>query len=156
MVRIAGRSRLRKKRLAPRWGDSLAPLLDVIFLLVIFLLVSARFDSTQAITVDLPEANGDVKKASRSEPLLVTLLENGELHWRGEQISPQQFSEALKELDPEQRLRPFTIRADRSVALESGIQLLEILGLLGWSQVEFEVSPAPTDLRLLEDYPSDR
>ena len=128
----------------------------VIFLLVIFLLVSARFASTQAITVDLPEAHGDVKKASRSEPLLVTLLENGELHWRGEQISAQQFSEALKELDPEQRLRPFIIRADRSVALESGIQLLEILGLLGWSQVEFEVSTAQEVPRHLEDSPSDR
>ena len=41
MRRISVRSRFRRKRLTPRWGDSLAPLLDVIFLLVIFLLLEA-------------------------------------------------------------------------------------------------------------------
>ena len=156
MRRISVRSRFRRKRLTPRWGDSLAPLLDVIFLLVIFLLVSARFDSTQTITVDLPQAHGEAKNATRSDALVVTLLENGDLRWHDQQISPRQFSDTLQKLDPEQRLRPFTIRADRSVALESGIQLLEMLGLLGWSQVEFEVSPAPEDLRHLEDSSSDR
>lgn len=156
MARVRSRSRLRRVRLSPRWGDSLAPLLDVIFLLVIFLLVSARFDHTQTISVDLPKAHGETKRTGVTEPLILTLHKDGNLSWMGQQVSTLQLSDLLSQLPPEERLRPLTIRADRQVALESGIQLLEMLGLLGWSQVEFEVSTAQEVPRHLEDSPSDR
>ncbi|MDE0960675.1 MAG: biopolymer transporter ExbD [Planctomycetota bacterium] len=145
------RSRLGRKRLTPGWGDSLAPLLDVIFLLVIFLLVSARFDQTRTIVVDLPEAHGTMVQATTLDPLVLLLLEDGSLRWRGDSISPSQLSDQLTQFPPEQRLRPFTIQADRGVPLQSGIQLLEMLRLLGWSQVEFEVSGTPDTTGILED-----
>ncbi|MGE4618981.1 MAG: biopolymer transporter ExbD [Planctomycetota bacterium] len=156
MGNSSSRSRLRRRRLSPRWGDSLAPLLDVIFLLVIFLLVSARFDRTQTISVDLPKARGEAKQVTTIEPLILILLENGDLRWREQQISPAELSQQLSELPQEERLRPLTIRADRTVALESGIQLLEMLGLLGWNQVEFEVSAPSEPPSHLEDRASDR
>ena len=150
------RSRLKRRRLPPRWGDSLAPLLDVIFLLVIFLLVSARFDHTQTIAVDLPQAQGETKPTSVVEALVVTLREDGSLLWLDQEVSTQQLTDLLSQLPPEERLRPLTIRADGDVALETGIQLLEMLGLLGWSEVEFEVSGLNKVPSLLEDSPSDR
>ncbi|MEC9476496.1 MAG: biopolymer transporter ExbD [Planctomycetota bacterium] len=156
MTASRNRSRLRRRRLQPRWGDSLAPLLDVIFLLVIFLLVSARFDRTQTMTVDLPEAQGETKSASVVKSLVVTLLEDGTVLWREQAVSPDQLTELLSQLPPEERLRPLTIRADGGVALESGIQLLEMLGVLGWNEVEFEVSAPNKAATHLEDSPSDR
>ncbi|MBT5737311.1 MAG: biopolymer transporter ExbD [Planctomycetes bacterium] len=149
------RSRLGRRRLTPRWGDSLAPLLDVIFLLVIFLLVSARFDQTRTIIVDLPEAKGTVVQSSSLDPLVLLLLEDGSMRWRGDLISPSQLTDQLTQFPPEQRLRPFTVQADRGVPLESGIQLLEMLRLLGWSQVEFEVSGTPDATGFLEDRDSE-
>ena len=71
-------------------------------------------------------------------------------------MSTQQLTDLLSQLPPEERLRPLTIRADGDVALETGIQLLEMLGLLGWSEVEFEVSGLNKVPSLLEDSPSDR
>ncbi|HIG05077.1 MAG TPA: biopolymer transporter ExbD [Planctomycetes bacterium] len=148
-------SRLGRRRLTPRWGDSLAPLLDVIFLLVIFLLVSARFDQTRTILVDLPQAEGTVVQSTPLDPLVLVLLQDGSMRWRGDLISPSRLTDHLTQLPPEQRLRPFTVQADRGVPLESGIQVLEMLRLLGWSQVEFEVSGAPDATGFLEDRDSE-
>ncbi len=148
-------SRLRRRRWVPRWGDSLAPLLDVIFLLVIFLLVSARFDRTRTIEVDLPEAKGEIVQTTALEPLEVVLLKDGSLQWKGEDVTPRQLADRLALLPSEQRLRPFTVQADRGVVLESGIQLLEMLRLLGWSQVEFEVSGPLNGSGIIEDSDSE-
>ncbi len=148
-------SRLRRRRWVPRWGDSLAPLLDVIFLLVIFLLVSARFDRTRTIEVDLPEAKGKIVQTTALEPLEVVLLKDGSLQWKGEDVTARQLADRLALLPSEQRLRPFTVQADRGVVLESGIQLLEMLRLLGWSQVEFEVSVPPNGSGIIEDRDSE-
>lgn len=148
-------SRLRRRRWVPRWGDSLAPLLDVIFLLVIFLLVSARFDRTRTIEVDLPEAKGEIVQTTALEPLEVVLLKDGSLQWKGEDVTARQLADRLALLPAEQRLRPFTVQADRGVVLESGIQVLEMLRLLGWSQVEFEVSAPPNGSGIIEDRDSE-
>jgi biopolymer transport protein ExbD len=77
------------------------------------------------------------------------------MRWRGDLISPSQLTDQLTQFPPEQRLRPFTVQADRGVPLESGIQLLEMLRLLGWSQVEFEVSGTPDATGFLEDRDSE-
>ena len=149
-------SRLRRRRISPRWGDSLAPLLDVIFLLVIFLLVSARFDRTRSIEVDLPSARGEAALHNDAvEPLILVLLADGQLRWRGETVAPGQLTARLDQLPPEDRLRPFTVQADRTVPLEAGIQVLELLRILGWSQVEFEVSGTPEGAGILENPPSE-
>ena len=70
--------KLRRERSAPKWGDVLAPLLDVIFLLVIFLLVTASFDDRQLIDVQLPQARGDSAVTAKELDAVLSYFEQYE------------------------------------------------------------------------------
>lgn len=144
--------RLRRRRSSPSWGDVLAPLLDVIFLLVIFLLVTASFDDRKLIDVQLPQARGGeaaTTPESADQHRILVLLADGKIRWLDTIFSLSDLTPVLAQLPEESRLQSFTIQADRGVNMESGLQLLGELQLLGWSSVEFEVSPPsspPADL----------
>ncbi|NCF55935.1 MAG: hypothetical protein GWP41_06670 [Planctomycetia bacterium] len=137
-------SRFRRRRQIPRWGDVLAPLLDVIFLLVIFLLVSASFDDTQLIEIQLPKARGSAEAQPSSEsvdPMILVLMEDRKIRWRDQFHTLEDLLPLLDQMPEESRLRAFTIQTDRNVDMETGLQVLGELQNLGWSSVEFEVSP---------------
>ena len=136
--------KLRRKQSAPKWGDVLAPLLDVIFLLVIFLLVTASFDDRRLIDVQLPQARGGETPADTDpdDPgQTIAILSDGTLRWQDRLFTLEELTPVLAELPEETRLQSFTIQTDREVSMESGLQLLGELQLLGWSSVNFEVSP---------------
>lgn len=136
--------KLRRERSAPKWGDVLAPLLDVIFLLVIFLLVTASFDDRQLIDVQLPQARGDsavTAKSPEENGQVLVLLGDGTIRWQNGLFTLQELTPLLAQLPEETRLNSFTIQADQEVSMEAGLQLLGELKLLGWSSVNFEVSP---------------
>ena len=46
---------------------NLTPLIDVVFLLLIFFMVSTTFTRETQLSIDLPEAEGDVKQSSDQE-----------------------------------------------------------------------------------------
>lgn len=136
--------KLRRKGAAPKWGDVLAPLLDVIFLLVIFLLVTASFDDRQLIDVQLPQARGDSTAGPQEKEdsgLILVLLKDGSIRWQDNVFTLEELTPLLAQLPEETRLNSFTIQADQEVSMEAGLQLLGELKLLGWSSANFEVSP---------------
>lgn len=123
----------------PRWGDSLAPLLDVIFLLVIFLLVSARFDHQAVIDVKLPEASSADSSGHPSEPRTITLHSDGSLKFQGKSMTFNELKVELSILPAEERLLPVVIRGDREAQLGAGVELLDLLRSQGFQDALFEV-----------------
>ena len=134
-----GMRRLGRRRITPRWGDSLAPLLDVIFLLVIFLLVSARFDHQAVIDVELPTASSTTSSSGASTPRIITLHADGSFELDGQMMTSHQLSLALSLLPPEERLLPVMIRGDRKAQLGDGVELLDLLRVQGFHDAVFEV-----------------
>ncbi|MGB1072129.1 MAG: ExbD/TolR family protein, partial [Planctomycetota bacterium] len=96
--------KLRRKGAAPKWGDVLAPLLDVIFLLVIFLLVTASFDDRQLIDVQLPQARGDSNASPQEKEesgLLLVLLKDGSIRWQDDVFTLEELTPLLAQLPEE-------------------------------------------------------
>ena len=58
---------------------SLTSLIDVVFLLLIFFMVSTTFDRQAALKVDLPEASADPVENQDSEPVIVSVDATGQL-----------------------------------------------------------------------------
>lgn len=134
-----GFRRLRRRRIIPRWGDSLAPLLDVIFLLVIFLLVSARFDHQAVIDVKLPDASNTTSPGTSVDPRTITLHSDGTLEFQGQAMSVVELRTALSLLPAEEKLLPVVIRGDREAQLGAGVELLDLLRSQGFHDALFEV-----------------
>jgi biopolymer transport protein ExbD len=63
---------------------NLTPLIDVVFLLLIFFMVTSRFSEFSQLTVNLPEAKGGVRSDDTSLVLIVDA--NGQMRLNGEGV----------------------------------------------------------------------
>ena len=79
----------------PEVSINLTPLIDVVFLLLIFFMVSASFSELTQLVVDLPEAQGD--PANTDNALLLVVDVQGDMTLDGEPVpnDPRGLSVAL-------------------------------------------------------------
>ena len=79
----------------PEVSINLTPLIDVVFLLLIFFMVSASFSELTQLVVDLPEAEGD--PANTDNALLLVVDVQGDMTLDGEPVpnDPRGLSVAL-------------------------------------------------------------
>ena len=115
---------------------NLTPLIDVVFLLLIFFMVSTTFDTTSQLKINLPEASqNDIKK--EATPLNLMIDARGRFFLNSREISSQK-SEALKAA-LEQVLkgsnRPIVIQSDAKTPVQSLVTAMDVIARLGLSRV---------------------
>ena len=115
---------------------NLTPLIDVVFLLLIFFMVSTTFDTTSQLKINLPEASqNEIKK--EAQPLNLMIDARGRFFLNSREISGQK-SEALKAA-LEQVLngtnRPIVIQSDAETPVQSLVTAMDVLARLGLSRV---------------------
>jgi len=115
---------------------NLTPLIDVVFLLLIFFMVSTTFDTTSQLKINLPEASqNEIKK--EAQPLILMIDARGRFFLNSREISGQK-SEALKAA-LEQVLngakRPIVIQSDAESPVQSLVTAMDVVARLGLSRV---------------------
>ena len=116
----------KKKRLS---SIGLISFTDVIFLLLIFLLISSNFITHSGIKVDLPGSNSQQNEYNKN--ISLTLTKNNEVFINNEIVSWAELPEVLNRKlidDPEQVV---VVRADETVQLKNVVKLLDIAKLSG-------------------------
>ena len=78
----------------PNVAINIAPLVDVVFLLVIFFAVSTTFLETAGLKLELPESGSTVEKNPKQ--LTVFLATDGSLSFDGERLELAQLRERLE------------------------------------------------------------
>lgn len=116
---------------------NLTPLIDVVFLLLIFFMVSTTFTKETHLEVDLPEAAGD---ATVSDDLVLEILITDEGHYsvNGKPLVNTQgetLKRALKELSEGKRDLPLIITADAKTPHQSVVTAMDISGQLGFDKL---------------------
>lgn len=116
----------RKKRIST---IGLISFTDVIFLLLIFLLISSNFITHSGIKVDLPGSNSQQNEYNKN--ISLTLTKNNEVFINSEIVGWEELPEVLNRKlieDPEQVV---VVRADETVQLKNVVKLLDIAKLSG-------------------------
>ncbi|MDP8268523.1 MAG: biopolymer transporter ExbD [Candidatus Tenebribacter davisii] len=116
----------RKKRIS---SIGLISFTDVIFLLLIFLLISSNFITHSGIKVDLPGSNSQQNEFNKN--ISLTLTKNNEVFIDNEVVSWEELPGVLNRKlidDPEQVV---VVRADETVELKNVVKLLDIAKLSG-------------------------
>ena len=116
----------RKKRIS---SIGLISFTDVIFLLLIFLLISSNFITHSGIKVDLPGSNSQQNEYNKN--ISITLTKNNEIFINNEAVGWEELPEVLNRKlieDPEQVV---VVRADETVELKNVVKLLDIAKLSG-------------------------
>ena len=115
---------------------NITPLIDVVFLLLIFFMVSTTFTKETRVNINLPEAQGE---ASDNEPkaLEITISATGEYAINGQALLNNEMDTlkaAMKKEANGKRL-PVMISADAKTSHQSVITAMDVAGQLGFIQI---------------------
>ena len=131
----------RSKRTARTLLVELTPMIDVVFLLIIFFMAAARFAQETRAEVELPQERGEQHEAEEAG-LIVNLTSGGVLIVDGETIELEDLEQMINARvqrlpgrDPEQM--KLTIRADRSANTAHLNRLIRILEEAGLGTASF-------------------
>ena len=104
---------------------NLAPLIDVIFLLVIFFAVSTTFLETAGLQLELPESSSTAKR--EVEDITVFLGADGELSFGDEQVDEEQLKEKLREAMNETDRKVVVLRADTHTEHGAVVEIMDLI-----------------------------
>jgi biopolymer transport protein ExbD len=117
------------------------PLVDVVFQLILFFLVSTTFAVLPAITVTLPDA--ETAEAAAVGDLTVTVDSGGTLFLNGLTVTSAALSDALAALDTGPLPRsdyPVRLEADRNAPHGAVVAVLDTLRQHGFATVTLRTS----------------
>lgn len=102
---------------------NLSSMTDIIFLLLIFFMVSSSYIQTKGVLVEKPES-----KTATSEPAVITISIDKNLRYYYEQelISLQEIENRLTLKKKEKENLTVSLSADKSVPIEKVISLMDI------------------------------
>lgn len=119
----------------------LTPLIDVVFLLLIFFMVSSTFIRETEVKIDLPEASGEVREVE-SDVVEITVDRGGEYSVNGRILVNAELAtllRALRELqasgatvNPEKRV---IITADANAAHQFVVRAMDAAGKVGLTRI---------------------
>lgn len=117
---------------------NLTSLIDVVFLLLIFFMVSTTFERTAALRVDLPEASATVPPNDRPERLELVIDAEGRM-WLNENrlvdSRPETIDAAFQEAAGSDRDLPVILRADADTAHHFVVTAMDVTQRLGFTRM---------------------
>lgn len=119
----------------------LSPMLDVIFQLILFFLVSTTFNLLPAINVNLPKSS--TSSGAESSGITISVEENGNLWFNDEKVSEKELSNLLSNFDTKEIERknfPVLISADENVRNGKIVELFDIIRISGFASVSLRTS----------------
>jgi biopolymer transport protein ExbD len=125
-------------------GMNLVPLIDVLFILLIFFIVTfamARFETELNISVPAADS-GKQNDRSRGE-LVINVRRDGTLVWNSRVLTEKQLMAQLMEIARFDRNRAIIIRGDAKTEYDKIVQVLSVTHAAGLHHVSFAtVTPA--------------
>ena len=116
----------------PRLSIELTPMIDMVFLLLIFFLVATTFHQTEReMQIALPTARSAAPISAMLQELIVNVDVDGKIIVGGRSVEPETLqsmvTEAVK-VNPEQKV---TVRGDRRTAYANIVTVLDICKAAG-------------------------
>jgi len=100
-----------------------APLVDIVLLLLIFFLLTASLGSQKLAQLDLPETSS-AKKAERN--LVIVIDKKGAIFVEGEKIGLEALSSFLRLKREKERIKTVSIEADADVPFKVPVRVMDV------------------------------
>ncbi|MBI4418192.1 MAG: biopolymer transporter ExbD [Ignavibacteriales bacterium] len=118
---------------------SYSSLTDIVFLLLIFFLLSSSFVLQTGIKVQLPKS-ATAEQQSQSQ-IVITVTADGRIYLNAEQISADALGARLAPLVTRDPDKMVIIKADQSVSLQSAVQVMDIAKGVGAQRLLIATQP---------------
>lgn len=121
--------RLTRRGVEPVAVD-IAPMIDVVFLQLIYFMLTSSFVLSPGIRVILPKAT-TAQRLSISN-LVITLTKDHVIYWEDEVVTMKELRKRLKDVGGE---KPVLLRADRHAYVDKLIELWDLCRDSGYKEV---------------------
>ncbi|HET6593344.1 MAG TPA: biopolymer transporter ExbD [Xanthomonadales bacterium] len=116
----------------------LTSLIDVVFLLLIFFMVSTTFERQALLKVDLPEASEVDDRTDLPESLELVIDSEGRMYLNDMRLvdsTEQTLRAAIQEAVGDERSLPLILRADRLTAHHHVVTAMDVAAQLGFQNL---------------------
>ncbi|MEP5765570.1 MAG: biopolymer transporter ExbD [Halieaceae bacterium] len=113
---------------------NLTPLIDVVFLLLIFFMVSTTFTKETHLSIDLPEAEGEAS-ADTVEQIEILISESGIYTINAQQLVDtdlRTLKSAIRQISAGDTSLPMVITADAQTPHQSVVRAMDAAGQMGF------------------------
>jgi biopolymer transport protein ExbD len=122
---------------------SLVSLIDVVFCLIIFLVVTTTFDHRSALKIVLPTTDSRTE-VQVEQPLTVMIDADGRIYVGNQEIlktDPASLRASLASAAGSDRTRQIVLRADARSKTQVLITVMDSLGQLGFTRIHVATTP---------------
>lgn len=116
----------------------LSPLIDVVFLLLIFFMVSTRFRDDHGLDLNLPQSES--RQASQEQSLTIVVGADSSIRVDGEEVVRDQLEPTLKTKLEAREKKMVVLRIDQSVAHGTVVEVMDAAKKAGASGLSYATS----------------
>lgn len=117
---------------------NLTSLIDVVFLLLIFFMISTTFERQAALKIDLPESSAEARPQEDPDRLELVIDPDGRMYLNDQQLvdsAPATIRAALAEQAGDLRNLPVVVRADAQTPHHYVVTVMDVTGQLGFTRL---------------------
>ena len=104
-------------------NDSLTPMLDVVFIMLIFFIVTANFIKEPGLEVNRPDS--DTSEIQENAAILIAIGNNDEIYMDGRRIDVRQVKANVLKLLADNPQGSVVIQADEAASADAIIQVMD-------------------------------
>ena len=126
-----------QRQLKEELDVNLTPLIDVVFLLLIFFMVTTTFTRDSSLLITLPEASGEERQSTPTQ-IEVMIAQNGAYSINGQGLVNTQIDtlkKAITEISGGDTSLPMMITADANTHYQSVVTVMDALAQLGFNRL---------------------
>ena len=127
---------------------NLTPLIDVVFLLLIFFMVSTTFTKETQLTIDLPEADSELREQTEKLTLEVIVNAEGNYLVNSHALinnSLKTLKAALSKESGGDSSLPLIITADANTSHQAVVRVMDAAGQLGFVHLSITTKNSPKE-----------
>lgn len=123
-----------RRQRADEVSVNMTPLIDVVFLLLIFFMVSTSFTKETHLTIDLPEASGEALAAQPGQ-IEILISESGGYTINSQQLVDERLGtlkSAIRQISAGDTSLPMVITADAQTPHQAVVRAMDAAGQMGF------------------------
>ncbi|RKZ90733.1 MAG: biopolymer transporter ExbD [Gammaproteobacteria bacterium] len=128
-----------RHRIPEELDVNVTPLIDVVFLLLIFFMVSTTFDRQSELNIELPEASGEISESEKVE-IEIVIGPTGKFAINGNEIINTQIDTllgALREAAGDDNEPRIIITADKDTTHQAVMTAMDAARQMGFIHITF-------------------
>ena len=123
---------------------NMTSLIDVVFLLLIFFMVTTTFEKQAKLKIELPEATEKIQTNAK-EQIVISISQKGGIYLNNNELLNSQYdsiANGLKGMLGDGEIPPVVIRADANAAHKHVVTVMDVLADLGFKSVSIATTPS--------------